>query len=37
MRLPQRDMRQHVFQHFGRRELLGAIAGDQVDGGEIVQ
>ena len=37
VRLPHRDMRQHLFQHFRRRELLGAIAGDQVDGGEIVQ
>ncbi len=37
VRLPHRDMRQHVLQHFGRRELLGPKARDQVDGGEVVQ
>ena len=37
VRLPRRDVRQHVLQHFRRRELLGAIARDQIDGGEIVQ
>ena len=37
VRLPHRDMRQHVLQHFRRRELPGAIALDQVDGAEIVQ
>ena len=37
MRLPRRDMRQHLFQHFRGRELLGAIAGDQVSGGEVMQ
>ena len=37
VRLPRRDMRQHFLQHFRRRELLGAIACEQVDGAEIVQ
>ena len=37
VRLPHRDMRQHVLQHFGRRELPGPKARDQVDGAEIVQ
>ena len=33
----KKDMRQHVFQHLGWRELLGAKARDQVDGGKIVK
>ena len=37
MRLPRRDVRQHVFQHFRRRKLLGAEAREQVDGAEIMQ
>jgi len=37
VRLPRRDMRQHVLQHFGRRKLPGPKARDQVDGAEIVQ
>ena len=37
VRLPRRDMLEHFLQHFRWRELLGAIAGDQVDGGKIVQ
>ncbi len=37
VRLPHRDMGQHILQHLGRRELTGAKARDQVDGAEIVQ
>jgi hypothetical protein len=37
MWLPYRDMRNDLFQHFRRRELLGAVACDQVDGREIVE
>ena len=37
VRLPRRDMLDHFLQHFRRRELLRAIAGDQVGGGEVMQ
>jgi hypothetical protein len=37
VRLPRRDMLNHFLQHFRRRELLGAITGDQVDGGKVMQ
>ncbi len=37
VRLPRRDMLDHFLQHFRGRELLGAIAGDQVGGGKVMQ
>gem|GEM_PF-4666310 len=37
VRLPCRDMLDHFLQHFRGRELLGAIAGDQVGRGKVMQ
>ncbi len=37
VRLPRRDVLDHFLQHFRGRELLGAIAGDQIRGGKIMQ